>query len=189
VHFERGTNEAGNKQKHSFASNIDGQDINIDFLTTKYGGPESRVRQVEDDLSAIQAEGLGLALTDPLVVKIRAELLTGDGPYTAEVPICRPVPYVVLKALAFSDRGERKDAYDLVYTLIHYGDGASSVADEVRGDERAADSFDRATKEMAKLFASESDNGPVAYASFFEDREPTPVANAYAAVQEFLKSL
>jgi len=188
VHFERGTNEAGNKQKHSFVSTIEGQEISIDFLTTKYGGPTSKIRQVEADLSAIQAEGLGLALSDPLVVRIRGELLTGDGPYTAEVPICRPVPYVVLKALAFSDRGERKDAYDLVYTLIHYKDGPGSVAGEIRDDERNATSFERAVKEMGRLFASGAETGPIAYSNFV-DREPTAAANAYAAVQEFLASL
>jgi hypothetical protein len=184
VRFQRGENDAGKKQKHSFVSTIDGQDINIDFLTTKYEGPESTIREVEDDLSAIQVEGLGLALTDPVIVNIRAELLTGDGSYTAEVPICRAVPYVVLKALAFSERGERKDAYDLVYTLINHEDGAEAVAREVRDEERNARSFKHAVAEMEKLFASENDNGPVACGNFLSD--PVQIAVAYAAVQEFL---
>ncbi len=168
---------------------LDGQDINIDFLTTKYGGPDRKIRQVENDLSAIQVEGLGLALVDPVIVSIQGELLTGDGPYRAEVPVCRPVPYVVLKALAFSDRGERKDAYDLVYTLVNYGDGPASVAQQVRDEERNSDSFKRAIGEMKNLFASETENGPIAYSNFVAGREPTPAVNAYAAVMEFLVSL
>ena len=31
--------------------------------------------------------------------------------------MCGPGAFVVLKALAFRDRGEPKDAYDLVYVL------------------------------------------------------------------------
>jgi hypothetical protein len=34
---------------------------------------------------------------------------------------------VVLKALAFKNRGENKDAYDLVYLLRHFGKGVDDV--------------------------------------------------------------
>lgn len=184
IGFQRNENKAGNKQKHSFVKEIDGQNVNIDFLTTHYSGPETVIRNVQDDLSAIQAEGLGLALTDPVMVDIRADLLTGDGSYTATVPICRAVPYVVLKSLSFSERGARKDAYDLVYTLVNYGNGPETVAGEVRDEERNADSFKHAIDEMTKLFASEAANGPVAYGNFIADNSQIPVA--YATVQEFL---
>ena len=187
IGFKRNENEAGNKQKHSFVKEIDGQDVNIDFLTTYYEGPETTIRKVEDDLSAIQAEGLGLALAYPLMIDIRADLLTGDGLYTATVPICRAVPYIVLKALSFSERGARKDAYDLVYTLINYGDGPETVAGELKDTEREADSFKHAIRELEKLFASEDENGPVAYGNFVADSGQIPVA--YAAVREFLANL
>ena len=39
------------------------------------------------------------------------------------VRVCGPAAFVVLKAHAFHNRGEPKDAYDLVYVLKHYGDG------------------------------------------------------------------
>lgn len=185
--FRRGETEEGRKQKHSFVSEFDGQDINIDFLTTKYGGPQSKVRAVEKDLSAIQAEGLGLAFQDPVFVDVRANLLTGDGLYTAHVPICRVVPYVVLKALSFRDRGERKDAYDLVYTLTHYKNGPASVAAEVRKEERESDSFNHAVSAMRELFASEADNGSAAYGNFLAERSLASMA--YATIQEFIANL
>jgi hypothetical protein len=121
------------------------------------------------------------------MVAIRADLLTGDGLYTATVPICRAVPYVVLKALSFRGRGARKDAYDLVYTLLNYSGGPEAVAGEARDEEREAESFKNAIGEMERLFASPSDNGPVAYANFVADNGQVPVA--YAAVQEFLAAL
>ncbi|MFO7870122.1 MAG: nucleotidyl transferase AbiEii/AbiGii toxin family protein [Kiritimatiellia bacterium] len=185
--FWRGGTEEGRKQKHSFVSEFDGRDINIDFLTTKYGGPESKIRAVEKDLSAIQAEGLGLAFQAPVFVDIRAELLTGDGLYTAHVPVCRAVPYIILKALSFRDRGERKDAYDLVYTLTHYQDGPASAATEVRKEERESDSFKHAVAAMKELFASEVENGSAAYGNFLGDRSLASMA--YATVQEFIANL
>lgn len=180
IGFRRNENKAGNKQKHSFVKAVDGQDVNIDFLTTRYGGPETTIRKV-------QAEGLGLALVDPVMVDIRADLLTGDGVYTATVPVCRAAPYVVLKALSFSERGARKDAYDLVYTLINYGEGPEAVAGEARDEERGAASFRHAISEMAELFASQAGNGPVAYGNFMADDSQVPVA--YAAVQDFLSTV
>ena len=183
-----GKNETGKEQRHSFVLPIsETEEVNIDFLTVEYHGPETVVRAVEDDLSAIQVEGLGLALKDPIQIHIKADLLTGDGVYSATIPICRVVPFVVLKALAFAKRGERKDAYDLVYTLSRYKDGPAAVAEEVREDERKADSFQHATSEMQKLFASENDNGAVAYGNFLGNRGQA--AMAYAAVQEFLAAL
>jgi len=187
LNFRRGENEAGRKQRHSFVSDYNGQDIIIDFLTTKYGGPESKIRAVEKDLSAIQVEGLGFALKDPVHVDIRAELLTGNGLYIAHVPVCRAAPYVILKSLAFAERGARKDAYDLVYTLTHYGDGPESVAAELTAEERESDAFGHAVAVLRDLFASEADNGPAAYGNFVQDRGTVPLA--YATVQEFLGAI
>jgi len=39
---------------------------------------------------------------------------------------------IVLKALAFRDRGENKDAYDLFYVIRNFGVGVSDVADALR---------------------------------------------------------
>lgn len=37
--------------------------------------------------------------------------------------------FVVLKALAFRNRGENKDAYDLYYIIRNYGSGPADVAE------------------------------------------------------------
>lgn len=46
---------------------------------------------------------------------------------TREVWVAGPGAYVVLKALAFKNRGENKDAYDLFYLLRHFGTGIEDV--------------------------------------------------------------
>ena len=62
---------------------------------------------------------------------------------TREAIVCGPAAFVAMKAVAFKNRGEPKDAYDLAYVLRHYphfaeivggyqgllsGDGASCAA-------------------------------------------------------------
>ena len=46
--------------------------------------------------------------------------------------VCGPGAYVVLKALAFRNRGENKDAYDLFYLLRSFEGGIDAVATALR---------------------------------------------------------
>jgi hypothetical protein len=185
--FEPGRNPAGREQCHSFTRTISGIPVSLDFLTTQYGGPRTLVRAVERSLSAIQVEGLGLALTTPLRVTIRGISLSGAK--TVEtVSVCRPVPFVVLKALAFEKRRERKDVYDLVYVLRYYQDGPSSLAAEATAEERSAESFAHAVESLRTRFETPEHDGPVAYADFM-GREAGAAVQAFAAVQEFLATL
>jgi hypothetical protein len=124
--FTPGQNPQGRDQRHSFKKRVGHADVILDFLTTKYDGPKnSLMRVVEENLSAIQVEGLGLALRDPLVVEVEGELLE-HGRYAATINVCRPIPFLVLKALALAGRSEPKDAYDLVYILRYYAGGDDS---------------------------------------------------------------
>ena len=54
-------------------------------------------------------------------------------------------PSSILKALAFDDRGENKDAYDLFYVIRNFGVGVEEVADAIRpllGDESSIQSIE-----------------------------------------------
>jgi hypothetical protein len=193
--FSPGLNPAGREQRHSFGKEINGIEVNIDFLTTKYDGPDdSLMREVEQELSAIQVEGLGLAFDDPLVVPIRGELLEG-GMTTENVQVCRPIPFVILKALAYENRREPKDVYDLVYVLqfaiesTEDGDvgGPRRLAERLRKEEASQASFLHAIASMQRHFSSPMENGPTKYGAFLEN--PGDGIQAYAAVQEFLRSL
>ncbi len=185
--FEPGLNPEGREQRHSFVKSVSGVLINIDFLTTEYDGPTSVIRKVQRTLSAIQVEGLGLALNDPFRVTIHGSTLAGAK--TVEtVNVCRPVPFAVLKALAFEKRREPKDAYDLVYLLRYYDDGPSSVAAAATDDEKQAESFQHALESLAIRFQSPDHDGPFTYASFVAN-ETGAAVQAFAAVQEFLAAV
>jgi hypothetical protein len=157
----------------------------VDFLTTMYDGPPEVVRAVESQLSAVQVEGLGLALVDPVKVPITGKTLTG-GIVTETIQVCRPVPFVILKALAFENRREGKDVHDLVYVLQHAEGGVAGSARSVRESERHAPYFVRALDSLRRNFESPAHDGPVRYANFL-GHSPDGAAQAFAAVQEFVQ--
>jgi len=186
--FEPGRSRMGAPQRHSFSKKVGGAEIVLDFLTTTYEGPPEKVRQVEEDLSAIQVEGLGLALVEPLQVLIEGELLHG-GHTKQTVRVCRPVPFVVLKALALAKRGEPKDAYDLVYILRYATENPTGLANLATQAERGADSFRHAVHEIESIFRSPDESGPARYARFVRDQEDNPAVQAFAAAKEFINAL
>ncbi|MFH1477919.1 MAG: hypothetical protein ABIH24_10600 [Verrucomicrobiota bacterium] len=184
--FVPGQNKKGNLQRHSFVKHTEDGDVFIDFLTVNYGGPKTKIRAVEKNLSAIQTDGMGLALDTPLEIVISGELLSG-GKVEETIRVCRAVPFVVLKALALEDRGERKDAYDLVYTLRYYKAGPSAVAAEITENERTSNAFAHALNVLAKRFKTPTADGCEKYARFIGAELQADRTAAYAAVQEFLK--
>ena len=182
-----GVNEAGRERLHSFEKEISGVNINIDFLTTQYGGPDdSLMRGVEEELRAIQVEGLGLALTEPIVKDVSGELLTG-GFTTEQINICRPIPFITLKALAFDKRREPKDSYDLVYVIQNVPGTVKDLTAQITEEERSTDSFKHSIEVLQNHFQSIEHNGPVKYGQFVD--RPQDNAIAYAAVQDYLRSL
>ena len=134
--FKNAVNDKGNLKKHSFVKEENGENIVIDFLTTKYDGSgNSRMHQISDDISAIQTSGLGLGFIDPLKCHIRR--IFPDGTAAEEIiNVCRPVAYVVLKALAFDNRRKDKDVYDLIFVLENYKSGVDSIIAEILPEDR-----------------------------------------------------
>ena len=185
--FTPGKNERGREQLHSFIKQIGGVEVNIDFLTTIYGGPDnSLMRELEGDLRAIQVEGLGLALNSPHKIQIEGNLLSG-GISTEEVNVCREIPFIILKSLAFDSRRECKDVYDLVYVLVNYEGGAEAVAQLSTKEEILEESFKKAVAVLQNRFRDISHDGPKKYAQFVDTENAEAIA--FAAVQEFLSGI
>lgn len=185
--FVPGKNEQGRDRLHSFEKTIEGKLLNIDFLTVKYDGPkESLMRGVTENLRAIQVEGLGLALNRPLSVPVSGELLSG-GRVDFNIRVCRPFPFVVLKALSFGNRAEGKDVYDLVYVLRHFQGGAKAVVSDAMADEIREPSVRHCMEVLSGRFATLQHDGPVKYRMFTKQPNTEPVA--YAAVREFISAM
>ncbi|MBP5674131.1 MAG: hypothetical protein J6X49_17230 [Victivallales bacterium] len=183
--FQYAKNDDGSRKSHTFDITIDGQTVSVDFLTTSYdGAPDRHVQKVEHELSAIKVKGLGLALHTPLTVQIDGQNLHGDK-VTEFISVCRPVAYIILKAISFDNRHVDKDSYDLIYTLLNYGNGVESVAKEILPTDFEAEYFQTAMEMLRRRYASPDHDGPRAYARFIQ--RPQDAAIAFAAVQQFLR--
>ncbi len=66
------------------------------------------------------------------ISEIEAELLGGDGIAVERIKHANLVSFTCLKAFAFDQRFERKDAHDLIYCIEHAPDGGEAVAEAFR---------------------------------------------------------
>ncbi len=86
---------------------------------------------MENDCAATIAPGLELTFHDFETININATTLRG-GQASCDVRVSGAGAYVVHKALAFRNRGENKDAYDLYYFMRNYRGGVEDVAARFR---------------------------------------------------------
>ena len=74
------------------------------------------LRHIQKDLAAVITPGLHLAFQDNQKVSLKNVTLLGEKA-NRDIWVCGLGAYIVLKALAFDQRGVSKDEYDL-YLLI-----------------------------------------------------------------------
>lgn len=204
--FSRETNEQGKPQnfrwKRSISENIT---IIVDLLCDVEAVQGGRVAPLptQGNISAIQIPGARLVLEDYVEYPIKAERLDDGGIAEEIVRVAGIAAFVVLKAIAFDERAEEKDAYDLVYCMTNYVDGPAMVARkfaELAGKTKQLERLRMALSAIAKRFASDKEtegnrkDGPVSYARFIVDpgRQAEIVLhrrNAEAAVELFLREL
>lgn len=122
--FSPDTNEKGNPTNQRWQINNQAGKVTIDFLipaTEEDIGKIRRFKNLEKDFAALPADGLMLAFTDFVEVVLNGPTIKGEMVENRKIRVCGPGAFVVLKAIAFENRGENKDAYDLFYTIRNYG--------------------------------------------------------------------
>jgi predicted nucleotidyltransferase len=119
--FGPDTNENGNLTRQRWMIASEFGKLTVDFLIppNKQGDPPG-LTNIEPDLAALTTLGLDLAFIDRQRVRVEGEVL-GGGTLHRDVWVCGPAAFVVLKSIAFRNRGENKDAYDLFYVLREAG--------------------------------------------------------------------
>jgi predicted nucleotidyltransferase len=125
--FEPDANEKGNVTRQRWA--IAGPPrVTVDFLIapSRPSDKGGTIRDIESDLAAVIAPGLSLAFVDRTKKTLSGKTIVGEVA-TRDVWVCGPAAFIALKALAFRDRGENKDAYDLFYVLRHYPNGVDAI--------------------------------------------------------------
>jgi hypothetical protein len=74
-------------------------------------------------LGAFNVRGAQLVTRDYFDCVIEADRLADGGRSRVTVRVANILSYTVLKILAFQDRHENKDSYDLIYCLLNFQDG------------------------------------------------------------------
>ena len=102
--------------------------VTVDFLippslAADKGGD---LRHIEKDFAAVITPGLRLAFQDKQKISLKGVTLLGEKA-NRDIWVCGPGAFVVLKALAFDQRGESKDAYDLYFVIRNYGSGVDDI--------------------------------------------------------------
>ncbi|MCW1432002.1 antitoxin [Novosphingobium sp. JCM 18896] len=128
--FDRAENDAGKKQSWRWKAQIDGRaTMVIEFLADAPELSGGRVTELptEGNVTAINIPHASMVFDLHDQVEITAELLNGGGRATEVVRFADIVSFTCLKAFAFDQRAEPKDAHDLVYCLEHYEGGQEAL--------------------------------------------------------------
>jgi len=175
--FERAENEQ--KQKLSWrwqARTEHGALMVLEFLTDapQIAGGRVQALPTEGTISALNIPHSSIVFDLHQVAEIRAELLGGNGMATERVKHADIISFTCLKAFAFDQRFERKDAHDLIYCIEHAPKGLDAVVaafDQALAGKHVAvirDALDILRRRFAHDEATEGyrKDGPVSVAKF-----------------------
>lgn len=126
--------EDGNREHATWRWVSDGEPgVLLEFLVDSEDAREvsGRIVSVGDDLGALAARGIRLALRARLRWELRPTAADGSAPLA--VNVCAPAPFVVLKSFAVQGREPRKpkDSYDLDHVLRNSKSRAALAAELV----------------------------------------------------------
>ena len=170
--FEQDTSGQGNPTRQRWKIGR-GEKITVDFLIPPSlpGDQGGELRDIEPDFAAFIAPGLELAFQNRELVNLTGKTIFGEQAMRA-VWTCGPGAYVVLKSLAFGNRGDEKDAYDLYYVVRNYGTCVDDVASPLRSllhDPSAV----KAMQVLERDFSEHNSIGPRRVAEFLRKRPTT----------------
>ena len=129
--FERGENDQGQKVSWRWKTRMEsGAVVTLELLADKpeLAGGRVQVLPTEKSISALNVPHSSIVFDLYDDVAIKAELLGNNGIVTEAVKYANLVSFTCLKAFAFDDRAERKDAHDLIYCLEYATQGLDAVA-------------------------------------------------------------
>lgn len=175
--FERARNDKGQKLSWRWPTRTEhGALMVLELLADAPHIAGGRVQPLPTDgtISALNVPHCSIVFDLYQVTEIRAELLGDAGIATEAVKHANIVSFTCLKAFAFDQRFERKDAHDLTYCIEHAPEGLEAVAAVFR--EALAGKHGPVVREslsiLRRRFAGEDavegfrKDGPVAVARF-----------------------
>jgi hypothetical protein len=175
--FERGENDKGVKVSWRWKTRTErGATMVVELLTDAPEIAGGRVQELPTNgtISALNIPHSSIVFDMHDEIEIQAELLGGGGVATERIRHANLVSFTCLKAFAYDDRFERKDAHDLIYCLENAPAGMDAVVAQLvvaRGGKHA-EVVQSALQVLRSRFASDNavegyrKDGPVAVALF-----------------------
>ena len=129
--FERATNAEGQKLSWRWQTQTEkGATMVLELLADapEIAGGKVQALPTKGRISALNIPHSSIVFDLHQVTELQVELLAGAGVATEQVRHADLVSFTCLKAFAFDQRFERKDAHDLVYCIEHWPAGLDGVA-------------------------------------------------------------
>jgi Nucleotidyl transferase AbiEii toxin, Type IV TA system len=188
-----------NEPSFRWTRDVDGVKVIVEFICDTQAVPAGWVFRPKAGLTgsrvaAFNVRGAQLAGSDFVECEIEGQRLDEGGASKVTVRVANLLPYAVLKILAFQDRHENKDAYDLVFCLLNYGDGPDAAGKAAARSPIARDSrVPDALELLGERFRDVDQDGPAAYATFLAEPGDVEEAarfrrEAVATVRTFLSA-
>ena len=133
--FERAQNEKGQKLSWRWQVKTEHNALMVlELLADDPATSGGKVQPLptEGAISALNIPHSSMVFDLHQVTEIQAELLGENGLATENVKHANLVSFTCLKAFAFDQRNERKDAHDLIYCIEHAPEGIDAVAASFR---------------------------------------------------------
>ncbi|MHB8836851.1 MAG: nucleotidyl transferase AbiEii/AbiGii toxin family protein [Candidatus Methylomirabilia bacterium] len=139
--------------------------VEIDLLAGEYGGTGRGHRhQRVQDLRVRKARGVDLALDMTVEIELHGELPEG-GRDSVTLRVASIVPFLIMKAIALSERLKEKDAWDIWFCLRNHPGGMDALA-EVFRPHLGHGLVREGLLKLAEKFASTGHVGPTMIADF-----------------------
>lgn len=179
----------------TFVKTVDVQgvsyDVDVDFLSGKYGGDGGNVSKHIDGIKALPATGGNFAFEFP-PMDVKIEYVRADGALdSGHVNVISIVPYLVMKTMALG-RGKPKDAYDIYCTIDYYPGGIKALAMEFIPyiDKELVQKM---KEKLQEKFASINHSGPADIVSFLGIADEDEIArikqDSYQKINYLVSSL
>ena len=184
--FKPAVNDQGNARSQTWTS-PGPYPVKVDFLIppTDDTARAGTVFHIEGDMAAFVTPGLELAFEDRRLRELAGRVPSGAWA-SRTIPVCGPGAFTVLKALAFGNRTENKDAYDLFY--VWRGVGIDDVAASLTSLEPSS-YVDDALSVIGRDFRDHDGPGPVATAQFLGGLDDNVQADVVGYADQLLRSL
>ncbi len=166
-------------------------DVDVDFLSGKYGGDGGNVSKHIDGIKALPATGGNFAFEFP-PTDVAIEYVRSDGAMDwGHVNVISVIPYLVMKTAALG-RGKAKDAYDIYFTVQKYNGGVRKLT-EAFFPHKNRELIQDMCQKLGEKFASPNHAGPrdvVAFLGISDEEEQERIKqDAYQRIQYLIKNL